>query len=439
MPVIDACSTYTASSSASLSRGLIEPGFVVNFLFCHYLQDSHFQYLPNLYASAQSAHRLDDMLSAVGFAALACQSSSDSLSKQAQTSYIHAVSKIQADLEDPAVRLQDETLAAVLLMALYETLMLRGSAKPEAWEMHAHGATALLVMRGSQQLETESGLHLFTHAATLIRFVGIQRRVTLPDRLAELIGEAKVCSKSALSFYPWQKQGSFGPGSDAMEQFADLFADMEHEKLFDAHHIINRAETVLQAINTHAGNLSVACVDYEPCVGYDEGYFSPQGPINNHLTPWSPALAQAWNNISMARLKLNGIIHETLSRPNVEKNQLPPHFHVPTCCAEQYRQATIQAAQDIYDVSTRFFPDHAAGGSSTAIRPTPEVAAGYFLVWPLFLIGCQEETAALFGEKSRAKLIQISETLCLPHARTAADCLAAGGLSEDWMHTVHVF
>lgn len=405
----------------------------VHYLFSHYLVDSHFRYLPELYAASPSASRLDDMLGAVSFAALALQSSSESLSARAQVCYADAVSKIKADLDDPVVRLQDETLAAVLLMALYETLRMKFSARSEAWEMHAQGAMALLEMRGSEQLDTIFGLHLFTHAATIIRFIGIQRGVSPPQRLSTLMKLAKARPEAARTLpFPWPQQSPFKPSSDAMEQFALLFADLEQGRLTEPYDIIVRADDVLHIIDLHASCLNLACARQLTPGGSEGDYFGEA----NHQLHWSPGLAQAWNNTYLARMKLNALINEHIPSLTLsEIGQLPAYFHADDC-AERYHKAAIQAAQDIYDVSTRFFPDHPLTPSKPS---TQKVADGYFLLWPLFLIGSQSQTAPIFRQKSTAKLRQISEALRLPHAKTAADILAGGAMRENWMHAAHVF
>ncbi|KAG6041834.1 hypothetical protein E4U41_001305 [Claviceps citrina] len=85
--------------------------------------------------------------------------------KQALGKYTKALSTTFAALQDPEVAKEDATLAAVLLLGLFENI----SAKTMgmlAWGSHIEGAIQLAKARGRKQLRTRVGLNMFIAVRT---------------------------------------------------------------------------------------------------------------------------------------------------------------------------------------------------------------------------------------------------------------------------------
>jgi hypothetical protein len=83
----------------------------------------------------------------------------------ALTKYTKALSSTYAALREPEVARQDSTLAAILLLGLFENI----SAKQLgmlAWGSHIEGAIHLVKARGRKQLRTKIGLLLFIAVRT---------------------------------------------------------------------------------------------------------------------------------------------------------------------------------------------------------------------------------------------------------------------------------
>ncbi|KAI9901394.1 hypothetical protein N3K66_003211 [Trichothecium roseum] len=84
---------------------------------------------------------------------------------QALTKYTKALSATYGALQDPEMAKQDSTLAAILLLGLFENI----SAKQLgtlAWGSHTEGAVQLVKARGRKQLRTKVGLMLFIAVRT---------------------------------------------------------------------------------------------------------------------------------------------------------------------------------------------------------------------------------------------------------------------------------
>jgi hypothetical protein len=95
-------------------------------------------------------------------------------------SYAVALNRTNAALTNPATAVLDETLAAILLLAVFEGSVFPGARSPEEWTAHLLGATRLLQLRGLNQFQSETGRHLYNHITSNICASCMQRLVDLP-------------------------------------------------------------------------------------------------------------------------------------------------------------------------------------------------------------------------------------------------------------------
>lgn len=85
--------------------------------------------------------------------------------KVALASYTRALAATHKALQDPIVSKQDNTLAAILLLGLYENISARQLGML-AWGSHIEGAIQLVKARGKKQVKTRTGLSLFIAVRT---------------------------------------------------------------------------------------------------------------------------------------------------------------------------------------------------------------------------------------------------------------------------------
>lgn len=85
--------------------------------------------------------------------------------KQALGKYTKALSTTFAALRDPEVAKEDTTLAAVLLLGLFENITAKTMGML-AWGSHIEGAIQLAKARGRKQLRTKVGLNMFVAVRT---------------------------------------------------------------------------------------------------------------------------------------------------------------------------------------------------------------------------------------------------------------------------------
>lgn len=87
--------------------------------------------------------------------------------------YVKALTQTNMALRHPCDSRRDETLAAVLLLGLYETLTCDGLYSMESWKAHIVGAAEILRLRGYEALKTPNGMALFREVCTQVTICSI--------------------------------------------------------------------------------------------------------------------------------------------------------------------------------------------------------------------------------------------------------------------------
>lgn len=122
-------------------------------------------YTVHLVNSQQANKPLALAFSAASLAALANRPNAKSLLLKAEQRYSRAIRYVNHALRDPVEQKTDETLAAVLLLGMFETIMSR-KVSMTAWGSHIDGSVMIVKMRGKNQLKTKLGHALFTAVRT---------------------------------------------------------------------------------------------------------------------------------------------------------------------------------------------------------------------------------------------------------------------------------
>ncbi|KFY44128.1 hypothetical protein V494_01614 [Pseudogymnoascus sp. VKM F-4513 (FW-928)] len=124
-------------------------------------------YIIPLANASQSNKHLSLAFSAASLAAFGNRPSGKALLTKAQEQYSKAIRHVNYALRDPVLQKTDETLASVMLLGMYETILSRPVAMA-AWGSHIDGAVMLVKMRGKKQLQTKVGNALFIAVRSLM-------------------------------------------------------------------------------------------------------------------------------------------------------------------------------------------------------------------------------------------------------------------------------
>ncbi|KAJ5890220.1 hypothetical protein N7504_011030 [Penicillium tannophilum] len=135
------------------------------YFFSHYitggLEGGHMSYLLPLIADPGNV-AVNSALNAVGLAALSNIRLSPQMMLKARREYTNALSETNQALANTAMSKRDDTLAAVVLLGMFEVLTCSDGSFIDRWMKHMEGATKLIEFRGVDQLSRQEGLNLFT-------------------------------------------------------------------------------------------------------------------------------------------------------------------------------------------------------------------------------------------------------------------------------------
>ncbi|OHX00333.1 C6 zinc finger domain-containing protein [Colletotrichum incanum] len=111
--------------------------------------------------------------------------------KQARIHYADALSQTNQALSSPNRAVEDGTLAAVLLLGLFEAIVYSGQQSLDSWNQHTLGTVELLRLRGTRQFETPLGRKLFVHSSGNIRTSCAHSKTPVPPRFLKLYEDAR--------------------------------------------------------------------------------------------------------------------------------------------------------------------------------------------------------------------------------------------------------
>ncbi|RMZ79856.1 hypothetical protein DV737_g3204, partial [Chaetothyriales sp. CBS 132003] len=220
--------------------------------------------------------------------------------------------------------------------------------------------------------------------------------------------------------------------SCAIEAFTDFRADMADGILTRAEDIIARAEGILQIIENLRMNMTSDFL-------YDTVITSSAWPEINagyYHRFKDHHVAQGWNTIWMARLRLNTVMYKQISRL-LDNQSEPDHEEVDLLARmNKCQEEAVEAADNICASVPQFFPPE----DDQRLGPSPRTAAmGYFLIWPLFTAGAGELTSPCTRDYIINRLDFIGTEVKVPQAHLAARMLRDEVDFENWMHIYHVF
>ncbi|CAI7628229.1 unnamed protein product [Penicillium discolor] len=302
-------------------------------------------------------------LAAVGLASLSNIRKSAGLMAIASREYTEALSLTGTALSDPT---SDATLAAVLLLSMFEVLTCRARHSLDSWLHHTRGAMTLVEMRGAEQIRRTVGMRLFTHLRVQIITSCLHWHTPVPASLVQ-----------------WSSQAmSLRSVSDAKaDELVDLIARVSEVILYaetqDDIQTTTEASCVDRLLFQWRQNLpprwAYGTAQRPPArhrnQGDSEGLFFDD---TYHIYP------DAWacnilNFYRTGRILLNRLIHV-----RIQKNKyLPSH---PT--TEVLSNLAMEIAQSVPYALRQVGPARAAG---VDLSPSADFLGGFITMWPLYV------------------------------------------------------
>ncbi|KAJ5948180.1 hypothetical protein N7466_001195 [Penicillium verhagenii] len=370
-------------------------------------------------------------MGAVSMAMLSRVKKVPQLMHTAQKEYATALTLLNDALTRPDEARSNQALGAVVLLAIYDVVTSRAPQDINLWTRHINGATALLEMRGPEQLKTETGLRLFMHLRYQIVVSCMQRNARVPESLLE-------CSRFILDLRP--NEAYANRLIIIIGRLSNLRSDVISGRLTDDQQIITGSSAIeADLISWLAGLPPVFSYevhkkdrfDYKfqaRCRGlplYDEHY---------HVYPnlWA---CNSWNQYRCARIIVSKMILENI-RQMTESSSLK---HL----SEEFRQqcqalrATIHRLAVDISRSVPFCIGVHHKSLDPTLPPPDSYLGGTILLWPLYLAGTAEGPTHPLRRWVVQCLRMLGNTFGLDQALAVGDIVASdpgilpGGTEEE--------
>ncbi|TEY53010.1 hypothetical protein BOTCAL_0252g00080 [Botryotinia calthae] len=345
----------------------------------------HLDHLSDLYESDSIDDNLVAAVQAVGLAGFAHSAKAPHLINQALAQYAKSLQLTNAALQSPTAVKRDSTLLAILILGIFETITGKNQKSMKAWAEHIHGAAAVVKLRGPEAIKKSGGIRLLAQVTSSLLISCIQRDIPIPKYIVEItefaqkemtnIDPAWIAQRIMIDYTFFNAKYHAGYYSDAQELLDDAEALDERFLAFFTNIPKGWEYTIVQT-------------DKDSDVVFD-GYY------HVYYDHW---VAQIWNAIRELRILLNETIREVLLKdftspvPSLLGSEYAEQFQI---CTEivYHLQAEILASvpQHMGYVSRKsahphLWSDFEKDGLGTDF-PTIRFSGGYFLIWPLFLVG----------------------------------------------------
>ena len=420
------------------------PDVAMAFFLTQYTVGSHFDYLPLLYSDASAQVLLTNIVQAVSIASLSHETRNPELMALARRKYSQSLIETTQALQDPSACRQNATLAAVLLLAHFETLATGDTYgiasatsshndvahSPSAgWDRHLQGAVSLLAFRPRPKMDSPVEYRLYQQVNAMASYSCIQRQVRLPSEV----------SSWDLPF--GVKRDAMDPNRQFMvvvDAFTELRASIRERSLTDPLEIVQLAKVI-------DADAALVARSFPASWSYDVVATSRDmkgGVYKNkyHLYPNHRA-AQLWNEVRMTRLAIQHIlfVHSEKARQLGHDEGDENLSSLRARCMRVFSQMATEICQS----TTQFLcmPDTGSSRQATSAKPPRKsTASAYFLIWPLFSAASVSRVASeSLGEFAIDRLRFIEREINIPQAGKAASMLEQGVVHEDWLHMLHLF
>ncbi|KAJ5614034.1 hypothetical protein N7528_007688 [Penicillium herquei] len=333
---------------------------------------------------------VNSALNAVGLAALSNIRLSPQMMLKARHEYTKALSETNKALANITMSKRDDTLAAVVLLGMFEVLTCSDGSFIDRWMKHMEGATKLIEFRGVDQLARKEGLDLFTQLRAQIHIGKIYQEKYSSPLLFTL-------SEKAMDYRDPNDHIIDELGLEVI-RLSNFCASMKDGTVTDPGEIIRAALTIDANLTSlfitvpASWNYRIVKVPVFNGEAITRAVWGDSYHIYESL-----AASSMWNNYRSARILVHELIIDTVKRLDASTSETDRRQQ--RALASQSRLIAHQLVEDI--CSTVPFnlgagSEHNDGNDIEASAPFQVTAAGGFsLMWPLLIaansgLACQE-------------------------------------------------
>ncbi|APA09980.1 hypothetical protein sscle_05g047500 [Sclerotinia sclerotiorum 1980 UF-70] len=371
----------------------------------------HLELLSDLYESNSIDDNLVAAVHAVGLAGYSHSAKAPQLMNQARAQYAKSLQLTNLALQSPTAVKKDSTLLAILILGIFETITGRNQKSMKAWAEHIHGAAAVIKLRGREAIKSKGGIHLLAQVTSSLLTSCLQRDIPIPKYITEMTALAE---KTMTNIDPaWIAQKT-------MIDYASFNARYHAENNPDPRDLLNEAQALEERFLFFYTNVprgweyTIIQTNEDPDIVF-EGYYHI---YHDHWT------AQMWNAIAGLRIMLNETIRDILlqdfasATPCLQGTEylslfqkctttiytlhsnilasIPQHigYHTPNLHANLINppsnpnpNPTTEPPQLWTNFPSTSPPSPSTPQSESDKFPKLRFSGGYFLIWPLFIVG----------------------------------------------------
>ncbi|KAI2779388.1 hypothetical protein F4815DRAFT_493989 [Daldinia loculata] len=321
-------------------------------------------------------------------------------SDRALHEYTKALNGTNAALRNPETQLADTTLAAVLLLGLFESITAKQIGMLN-WGSHTEGAIQLVKARGKKQLKTKIGLGLFTAVRTQMIIHSLTAG-TAPIMGAEWWIDDAIRDKTAASCH--RLMIKLGECRAEVTRLVNSMARTPDniEIMMD---MLRRIQTVDQEVVAWMRNVpedwrfrTVTWEDHVPNGDYSKAEVFP-GRVDVYHDLY---IISVWNTSRTARLVLASLVMRCaawICSP-VDYRTTPEYATAARTCVETITDIIASVPYQLgwrLNKNNRRYTHHHQNQQQQSGFPCgeenhPKALAGYLLTWPLICLHSQDYT-----------------------------------------------
>ena len=346
---------------------------------------------------------------------------------QALAKYTKALSATYSALQDPDMAKQDSTLAAILLLGLFENISAR-QLGTLAWGSHTEGAVQLVKARGRKQLRTKVGLMLFIAVRTqmIIHTLSSGNPPTMGVEwwMNDAVKDSNAADCQRLSIRVAELRAEVNRLLVALPRTPEN-VEVMFEMLRTCQNIDQEFTHWSQGLPAAYDWQTVAWEDHVPNGDYTQAEVYP-GRVDAYQDLY---IASVWNLMRSSRVILASLIVRTVAWicAPLDYRTTPEYATAARICVETINDIIASVPYQLgWFANRKHLLDRAnlsgyGCGDEDALKGLP----GYFLTWPLTCIYSQDYASDSQRMWIRGRLEFIGDQLGVRYAHILAKVSAS--------------
>ncbi|KIW53730.1 hypothetical protein PV05_09276 [Exophiala xenobiotica] len=187
----------------SITPAIIQPSsdVAIAFFVFNFNGGVYLDYLPRLYGAADRSSLLEASFEAVAISYFSSRRRCPSLMRQAMERYSIALRETNHAVSTPKKAAQDDTVASVMLLALFTALSCDAAEALPVWSKHVSAAMELMLLRVSRDSSSDTDQHLLSHIVSSVYLDCYAQRKALPLSLSLLRRRSLLSTQFQLQFW----------------------------------------------------------------------------------------------------------------------------------------------------------------------------------------------------------------------------------------------